>query len=175
MAAYGAVSVPLDGFHLADVELERRGVRDRKGAPETFDADGYAALLARVRSRPPRPVMAPTFERDLEQPLAGAIAVPPEAELVVAEGNYLLLEDGGWPAVREQLDTVWHVVTADKVRLPRLVARHERFGKSPYAAREWVERVDSANAVLIEAAAPRANLVLDLTSWSGAPPRTRPA
>jgi pantothenate kinase len=174
-AAYGGVTVPLDGFHLADVELDRRGLRDRKGAPETFDADGYAALLTRIRSRPEHVVMAPMFERDLEQPVAGAIPVPPEVELVVTEGNYLLLADGAWPTAREQLDSVWHVVTADEVRLPRLVARHEEFGKPPEVAREWVERVDGANAVLIEAAAHRADLVLDLTSWSGAPPRTRPA
>ena len=67
-------------------------------------------------------------------------------------------------------------MTADEVRLPRLVARHERFGKSPDAAREWVERVDGANAVLIEAAAHRADLILDLTAWEppADPLTTRP-
>jgi pantothenate kinase len=165
-AAYGGVVVPLDGFHLADVELVRRGLRDRKGAPETFDADGYAALLARIRSRPEQPVMAPMFERGLEQPVAGAIPVPPEVDLVVTEGNYLLLDEHPWPDARAQLDTVWHVATVDEVRLPRLVARHERFGKSPDAARKWVERVDGANAARIEAAAHRADLIVDLTAWS---------
>ncbi len=164
-ASYDGVVVPLDGFHLADVELVRRGLRDRKGAPETFDADGYAALLARIRSRPDHTVMAPLFERGLEQPLAGGIAVPPGVDLVVTEGNYLLLDDPPWPEARAHLDTVWHVTTADEVRLPRLVARHVRFGKSPAAAREWVERVDGANAVRIEAAAHRADLILDLTAW----------
>ena len=85
--ACGATVVPMDGFHLADVELVRRGIRDRKGAPETFDAWGYAALLARVRERPPYVVMAPGFERGLEQPLAGAVPVGPEAALVLTEGN----------------------------------------------------------------------------------------
>jgi pantothenate kinase len=166
-AACAAVVVPMDGFHLADVELVRRGLLDRKGAPETFDADGYAALLARIRSRPDRVVMAPLFERDLEQPLASAIPVPPSADLVVTEGNYLLLDEDPWPAVRAQLDAVWHVVTADAVRLPRLVARHEAFGKSPLHARAWVERVDQANAARIEAARERADLVLDLSDWGG--------
>jgi pantothenate kinase len=109
--------------------------------------------------------MAPLFERGLEQPLAGGIAVPPAADLVVTEGNYLLLDDPPWPDARAQLDTVWHVATADDVRLPRLIARHVRFGKSPEAAREWMERVDGANAVRIEAAAHRADLLLDLTAW----------
>jgi pantothenate kinase len=157
--------VPLDGFHLADVELTRRGLLDRKGAPETFDAWGYAALLARVRSRPDHVVMAPAFERDLEQPLAGAIPVLPEVDLVVTEGNYLLLDVPEWRAARAAIDVVWHVVVDDDVRRARLVARHVAFGKSPAAAREWVERVDEPNAVLVEAARPHADLVLDLTDW----------
>lgn len=164
-AAYAAVVVPMDGFHLADVELVRRGLLDRKGAPETFDADGYAALLGRIRTAPDHVVMAPMFERDLEQPLAGAIPVPASAGLVVTEGNYLLLDSGPWASVRAQLDAVWHVVTSESVRLPRLVARHEAFGKSPSAARAWVDRVDQPNAALIEAASSRADLVLDLTEW----------
>ena len=161
-----AALVPMDGFHLADVSLRRLGILDRKGAPETFDAWGYAALLARLRARPAEVVYAPGFERDLEQPLAGAVPVPPEADVVVTEGNYLLLAEEPWPAVRAQLDAVWHVVTDDAVRLPRLIARHQAFGKSPEHARAWVERVDQANAARIEAARVRADLVLDLSGWA---------
>ena len=166
-AAYGGVVVPMDGFHLADVELVRRGLLDRKGAPETFDGWGYAALLARLRSRPDHVVMAPAFERDLEQPLAGAIPVPPRAGLVVTEGNYLLLDTPEWRAVRACLDAVWHVEIPASVRVPRLVARHEAFGKSPAAARAWVDRVDEPNAALIDAARHRADLVLELAGWAG--------
>ncbi len=161
---FAASVVPMDGFHLADVELRRRDLLDRKGAPETFDAAGLAALLGRVREREAL-VLAPSFERDLEQPIAGALPVPGTAGLVVTEGNYLLLADGPWPEVRRQLDTVWHIVTDEALRVERLVARHVRFGKSPEAARAWVERVDRANAGLVEAAAVRADVVLDLTSW----------
>lgn len=159
---HGATVVPMDGFHLADVELERRGLRGRKGAPETFDADGYAVLLRRVRGREAL-VMAPAFDRDLEQPVAGAIAIPHTADLVVTEGNYLLLPDAAWPEVRRQLDAVWHVVTDETLRLRRLTARHERFGKTPAQARAWVEAVDRPNARLVETHADRADLVLDLT------------
>lgn len=165
--APGAVVVPMDGFHLADVELVRRGLRERKGAPETFDAWGYAALLGRIRARPDHVVMAPAFERDLEQPLAGAVPVPPSAPLVVTEGNYLLLEGPEWVAARAWLDAVWHVTCDAAVRVPRLLARHQASGKSPAAAREWVVRVDEANAALVDAAARRADLVLDLTGWAG--------
>ena len=166
---YGAVVVPMDGFHLADVELAHRGILDRKGTPESFDAWGYAALLRRVRERADHTVMAPTFERELEQPIAGAIAVPHDVGLVVTEGNYLLLDEDPWRAVRAQLDQVWHLVTDDSVRVPRLVARHARFGKSPAAARAWVEAIDQPNAALVQAARHRADLVLDLTRWEPDP------
>lgn len=170
-AALGRPVVPMDGFHYADAELVRRGLRDRKGAPETFDAPGYAALLRRVRAGEPD-LVAPAFERGLEQPLAGAIAVP-STGTVVTEGNYLLLDEPRWRAVREQVEVVWHLHVDPVVRLDRLVARHVAFGKTAEAARAWVERVDEPNARLVEAAAEWADLVLDLTEW--APPRTPPA
>ncbi|HET8602622.1 MAG TPA: nucleoside/nucleotide kinase family protein [Marmoricola sp.] len=160
-AERGGVHLPMDGFHLADVTLERLGLLDRKGAPETFDAWGYAALLARLRARPPEVVYAPGFERDLEQPIAGAVAVPPEADLVVTEGNYLLLDRPEWRAVRAQLDEVWFVRCDGEVRRSRLVARHVAFGKSPAEAASWVARVDEPNAVLVAASAVRADRLLD--------------
>jgi pantothenate kinase len=165
-----SATVPMDGFHYADVELVRRGLRDRKGAPETFDAEGYAALLARVRAGEPD-VVAPMFERDLEQPIAGAIAVPARGT-VVTEGNYLLLDEPRWHGVLRQLDVVWHLHVDDAVRRERLVARHVEHGKSPDEARAWVARVDEANAALVEAVRDRADLVIDL---GAAPPRTPPA
>jgi pantothenate kinase len=157
--------VPMDGFHLADVELKRQGLLDRKGAPETFDPLGYAALLARVREETDQVVYAPGFDRQLEQPLAGAIAILPTASVVVSEGNYLLLDQPPWQAVRPQLDEVWHVLTDEEERRRRLVQRHVRHGKSPEAARAWVERVDEPNARLLEASAQRADRILDLSGW----------
>ncbi|SFB89322.1 hypothetical protein SAMN04487968_102187 [Nocardioides terrae] len=153
--------LPMDGFHLADAQLERLGLLDRKGAPETFDVDGYVATLARLRAEPDRPVYAPGFERTLEQPIAAAVAVEPTARLVITEGNYLLLGEGGWERVAGMLDEVWFVdPPADRVR--RLVARHEQFGKSPDAARAWVETVDEPNAALVEATRTVADAVVRL-------------
>ena len=150
----------MDGFHLADQALDRLGLRHRKGAPETFDAAGYAALLRRVRTETAT-VYAPAFERDLEQPLAGAIAVPPEARLVVTEGNYLLL-DGPWAEVRGLLSEVWFVQVDEQTRVRRLVARHEQFGKSHDGAVDWVRTVDQPNADLVAPTAALADLVVEL-------------
>ena len=141
--------VPMDGFHLADVQLERLGLREVKGHPDTFDAWGYAALLARLRDPTDTTVYAPGFERELEQPIAAAVAVPPTARLVVTEGNYLLLPDPPWGRARSALTETWLVETDDVTRVRRLVARHARFGKSPAAAAAWVARSDEANARLI--------------------------
>jgi pantothenate kinase len=153
--------VPMDGFHLADVELERLGRRDRKGAPDTFDPAGYAALLGRLRAdRDNEVVYAPAFERDLEQPIAGSLPVPPAARLVVTEGNYLLLEEGDWARVRSQLTQVWFCELPEPERIRRLIARHVRFGKDPAAAEAWVLGTDQRNADLVAGTRDRADLVV---------------
>lgn len=152
--------VPMDGYHLSDAQLDRLGLRDRKGAPETFDAAGYAALLERVRTDTTGTVYAPGFERTLEQPIAAALAVPPSARLVVTEGNYLLLDDPAWQRVRAAMDEVWYCDLADDIRLSRLVARHVEFGKSPDHAAAWVDAVDEGNARLVAATRARADLVV---------------
>lgn len=153
-----AVHVPMDGFHLADVALDALGRRERKGAIDTFEGDGYAALLARLRSDHSTTIWAPAFERDIEQPIAGAIGIPPETTVVVSEGNYLLAEQEPWPVARGHFDEVWFVDVDDAVRRERLVARHVRFGKTPAEAADWVERVDEVNARLIQSSAGRADL-----------------
>ncbi len=154
--------VPMDGFHLADVTLDHLGLRDRKGAPETFDADGYVALLARLRRGGDRPVFAPGFERRLEQPLAAALTVPPEARVVLTEGNYLLLDHDPWPRARGLLDEVWFVETDDEVRTARLAQRHVRFGKSAAETEAWMAAVDVPNTASVVATRDRADLVVRL-------------
>jgi pantothenate kinase len=163
-AGVPAVHVAMDGFHLADVTLTALGRLDRKGAPDTFDAWGYAALLSRLRAEDAHTVYAPGFERDLEQPIAGAVAVPPATELVVTEGNYLLLDRPEWRAVRSTLDEVVFLEADDDLRRARLVARHAAYGKTPAEAEAWVARVDDANAHLVAATRERADRVVALPS-----------
>jgi pantothenate kinase len=152
--------VGMDGFHLARRELARLGREDRKGAIDTFDAAGYAALLRRLRDRGPETVYAPLFDRSLEEPIAGAVAVPPEVTLVVTEGNYLLADTGHWSAVRGLLDACWYVHTPEPIRMRRLVARHVAHGRTPAAARAWAHGPDQRNARLIEATRARADAVV---------------
>lgn len=155
-----AVWVPMDGFHLADVELRRLGRLDRKGAIDTFDGWGYLALLTRIRADDEHTVYAPAFERTLEQPLAGAIPVRPGTRLVVTDGNYLLDDEPPWSRVRPLLDEVWFCDLPDDERRRRLVDRHVTFGKSAERARAWVAHVDEANARRVVAGRGRATRIV---------------
>src|SRR4051812_1466914 len=153
--------VPMDGFHLAQAELVRLGRRERMGAPDTFDAAGFAALLTRLRSDEPV-VYAPEFRREIEEPIAGAIAVPVQTPLVVTEGNYLLLDDERWAPIRPLLDETWYVETDEELRVQRLIQRHIQFGKTPEYARAWVMRSDERNADLVKATAHVADALVRL-------------
>jgi pantothenate kinase len=152
--------VPMDGFHLADVELERLGRRDRKGAPDTFDALGYAALLRRLAEDRDEMIYAPGFERVIEQPIAGTIGIPREARLIISEGNYLLLPGAPWTGVRPLLAETWYADLDEPERLRRLIERHVRFGKDESAAIEWATGTDERNAVLIAATRAAADLIV---------------
>lgn len=152
--------VPMDGFHLANVELQRLGRTGRKGAPDTFDAFGYVALLQRLRQqRADEIVYAPAFRREIEEPVAGAIAVFAHTRLVITEGNYLLLGDSPWAQVPVLLDDIWYVDIDNTLRNDRLLQRHRRFSRSQADATAWMAATDAPNARLIEATRSRAGQV----------------
>ncbi|MEO7423511.1 MAG: nucleoside/nucleotide kinase family protein [Ornithinibacter sp.] len=164
LGARGAVTtvVPMDGFHLANVELARLGLAARKGAPDTFDALGYAALLHRLRTSIDETVYAPAFERSIDEAVAGSIPVPPEASVVVTEGNYLLVADGPWARVAPLLDLSCAMHVDQGSRSDWLRARHVRFGRSEDEAAAWVAAVDEPNAALVRSTMPRADVTLRL-------------
>jgi pantothenate kinase len=141
----------MDGYHLANSELARLGRAARKGAPDTFDSHGYAALLQRLRTQSAdETVYAPEFRRAIEEPVAGAIPIFATAKLLIAEGNYLALDQGGWSPVAALLDEIWYVEADPALRHARLVARHMQFGRSQQQAEDWVQSTDEPNARLIE-------------------------
>lgn len=151
--------VGMDGWHLANSALDRLGRRERKGAPDTFDGAGYVAFLDRVRSRATT-VWAPEFRREIEEPIAGALEVPPAALVVVTEGNYLLVDEPPWDRIRALLDEVWFVAPDEDVRRARLIARHEHHGRSHAEAVARADGSDAANARFIAATAHRADVVI---------------
>lgn len=170
-----AVLVGMDGFHLGGSELTRLGRAARKGAPDTFDTDGYCALLGRVAAQRPgdADIYAPVFDRALEEPIGSSVAVTADVPLVITEGNYLLLDNHGWACVRPALDEAWFVdVDADE-RHRRLLARRLSFGHEAAAADAWVTGVDEPNAAVVEATRDSADLIL--TFDPPATPVTPPA
>lgn len=155
-----AVYVGMDGFHLAQVELARLGRAGRKGALDTFDGHGYVNLLSRLKNQGDEVVYAPEFRREIEEPVAGAVAVDPGTRLVVTEGNYLLVPGAPWGAVRDLLDEVWFLGIDEEERHRRLIARHVAFGRNPAEARDRALGSDERNASVINATAEHADLVL---------------
>ena len=157
-----AVAVPMDGYHLANVELARLGRATRKGAEDTFDSAGYVALLRRLKAQQANEIVyAPEFRRDIDEAIANAIPVFPETRLVITEGNYLLLDHGHWAAIRGLLDEIWYVDIDHGVRRERLLGRHMRFGRSLTEAQDWVTETDEPNAVRIEASKARADVLFN--------------
>lgn len=163
-----AAVVGMDGFHLAQVELHRLGRTDRKGAPDTFDAYGYVHLIRRLAAGT-EPVYAPEFRREIEEPISGAVPVPPSVRIVITEGNYLLLESEPWNELRELIDEVWFLQPDEEARLERLVTRHRKYGRSLVEAQQRAHGSDQRNADLIAPSAHLADVIvrdMDLPSFA---------
>ncbi len=154
----GAKAVPMDGFHYDDAVLTARGARDRKGAPDTFDVQGFLHLVRRLRDEDE--VAIPLFDRDLEISRAGADIVTASHRLLVVEGNYLLFNEPPWDAAAALFDlTVWiDVPEAELDR--RLLARWAHFGKTPAAARAWIDGNDMPNIRRVTEGSRGADIVL---------------
>ena len=154
------VVVPLDGFHLGTAIINGTPLQQRKGAIDTFDAAGYSVLIDRLRRRDEPVVYAPLYDRTIEEPIAGSIAIPRDTQVVITEGNYLLVPDGAWLRARRAMDQVWFVHTEQDIRLERLIGRHVQFGKTPEAAHAWVHASDEINATLVLATKSHADQVV---------------
>jgi pantothenate kinase len=151
----------MDGFHLDNAVLEDRGLLPRKGAPETFDVDGFAATLARVRAAE-GPVAVPVFDRSLDLARAGARIIEAGRRVIVVEGNYLLLEDAPWSGLAAQFDRTLFLRVDEAELARRLVDRWLGHGLEPAAARARAEGNDLPNARLVLARSRPADIV-----WTG--------
>jgi pantothenate kinase len=160
-----AAVLPMDGYHLSNAQLERLGLLDRKGAPATFDADGYAAMLARVAADDGGDIYAPDYDRVVHhEPIAARLLIPGTARLVVTEGNYLALDDPRWRAARGHIDHLWYVEAGDELRESRLLERQLAGGRDERAAHDWVARSDRPNGELVKASKAAADrLVIPFT------------
>ena len=155
--------IPMDGFHLSNEELITLGRRDRKGAPDTFDVEGFTSLLSKVKLNHKTDHKFPIFHREIEASMADEGLVPKESKVVVIEGNYLFSKEHNWSAVFPLLDHTWFIEIDDEVRIERLIARHIRYGKTPEEAEAWSRGSDETNARFIELTAHRAEKLIKLS------------
>jgi fructokinase len=158
-----AVLVPMDGFHLSNKTLVAWGRRGRKGALDTFDADGYVHLLRRLRNQEEDIVHAPDFDRGVDESIGSALPIRREVPLVVTEGNYLLTDRGAWAGVAPLLDESWYLEAHDEIRHERLTLRHQVHGMDPEQAAAWARTTDQDNALMIADSRAHADLVITVT------------
>lgn len=153
-----AVAVPMDGFHLSNVELVRLGRADRKGAADTFDAAGFVRLVERIRAGEEL-VYAPAYSRVVHESIGGVIPVDERTRVVVLEGNYLLLPTEPWRRLRPLLDLAAYVDAPQAERVAGLIRRQREFGLTEDEALDWVSRNDEANARVVAASRTYADVV----------------
>jgi len=154
--------VPMDGYHLSNKQLQRLNLSDSKGAFNTFDSDGFVSLLRRINLDTEKDIYYPIFYREIEESYSADGVVLKNTRLVITEGNYLLLEKGGWESVKKELSEVWYVKVNDELRLERLAKRHEMFGKDPQAAHEWAHGSDEINAELVQTTVASADVIIEI-------------
>lgn len=161
-----AVVVPMDGFHFDDVVLEARGLRARKGAPETFDFHGFEALLKRIRANESE-IAIPVFDRAVELSRAGAAIIGQHVKFVLVEGNYLLLDEEPWSRLGPLFDFTVYVDTSRDELDRRLMRRWDRHGKTRAEARAWIASNDMPNIDRVLARRRPADLVIPSRSEEG--------
>jgi len=118
-----AAVLPMDGFHYDDLVLEARGHRARKGAPHTFDVNGLRHLLLRLKANDEHEVAIPVFDRSIEIARAGASILPQSAEIIIAEGNYLLLDADPWRSLHALFDVTVSIDVPEAILRERLTER----------------------------------------------------
>ncbi|MBT5929312.1 MAG: nucleoside triphosphate hydrolase [Rhodobacteraceae bacterium] len=142
-----AVVLPMDGYHLDDALLEKQGMRDRKGAPHTFDIAGFIHILQRISLGDEIDIAVPVFDRSLELSRAAGRLIPRTARHILVEGNYLLLDQPEWRDLASFFTTTVMITAPRSLLERRLMQRWQNL--SPTQAREKCESNDLPNADLV--------------------------
>lgn len=154
--------VPMDGYHLSNLQLKNLGLTDSKGAFNTFDSNGYVSLLKRINTETDQDIYYPVFHREIEESYAADGVVLANTKIVLTEGNYLLFDKAGWEKVAAELTEIWYININDSVRIERLVKRHEFYGKDKESALNWATGTDEINAKIVESTAARADVIINI-------------
>lgn len=157
-----AVGLPMDAYHMTNAKLDRLGLRKRKGAVQTFEAQHYFKHLAQSRDAGKR-ISLPTFDRSIDEPVYTGRpehTVNKDTRYIVTEGNYLLLDALPWTAIDQLADLrVWIDIPAERAKR-QTIQRHIKFGRTPQEAKLWYETNDQLNADLITQQSRHADLIV---------------
>lgn len=154
----GARVVPMDGFHYDNAVLDRLGLRARKGAPETFDAQGFVHLMQRLRAGGDAAI--PVFDRNADLARAGADLVTGADKYLIVEGNYLLLDEAPWCDLAPLFDLTVFIDVQEAELDRRLVDRWYHHGKTPAEARHWIDSNDMPNIRRVTQGSQQADIVI---------------
>ncbi len=157
-----AVVVPMDGYHFSNEVLDEKELRPLKGIPATFDAEGFVDLIKRLKSETTKSVFAPLFDRSIEASIEDGIEIAPHHEIIVSEGNYLLLDAKPWNELRSLFDEIWFIDSTVEKLMPRLLARHKECGRNQEESKAKIESTDLPNAKLIDTTKSRAHRIIDI-------------
>ena len=144
-----AAVMPMDGFHLDNDTLHAMELFHRKGAPETFDADGFVALIKRLRGEDTVPY--PTFDRDADRTVPDGGQINETTRVVLIEGNYLLLNQSPWDSLAGLFDMTVRLVVDHETLAARLITRWIDHGLSPENARDRALGNDMVNVRYVDA------------------------
>jgi pantothenate kinase len=159
-AAGSAAVLPMDGYHFDDLVLVPRGLRPRKGSPETFDIAGLYHMLGRLKRNEEVEIAVPVFDRDLEIARAGARFIPRAVRHLIVEGNYLLLDRPGWSSLVPLFDTTIMIAVPEPILRQRLVDRWQGYNLPPDEIAAKVEANDLPNGRLVASSSVEAEFVL---------------
>jgi pantothenate kinase len=154
-----ATVFPMDGYHFDDAILEARGHRPRKGAPFTFDVEGYRHTLMRLRASD-GDVAVPVFDRSLELSRGSARLITPQHRFIISEGNYLLLNEAPWNGLAPMFDLTVSIVEPEAELARRLHARWVHYKLSPDAIKAKMEGNEMPNVRLVLSGSRKADVVV---------------
>ena len=150
--------LPMDGFHFDDIYLGKMGWRSRKGAPHTFDVGGLGNMLERLSDNNEKQIAIPIFDRDIEIARAAAAVIPSSANIILVEGNYLLLDEMPWRNLGKYFNTTIALKSSYQTIHQRLIDRWQHFNYTAIEIEEKLELNDLPNVKLVLGSSIQADL-----------------
>ena len=168
---YGTMVLPMDGYHLSKADLAKfpdpEAALYRRGAPDTFDVEAFLMDLCRIKYGSENKIGLPDWDHAVGDPIPnGHLFDRSKHDIVIVEGLYLLHDGDGWESAKDFFNLTIGIHANIDQCVSRLKVRNRVIpGYTPEEIDIRCERIDRANAVIVQKSETRANyLVQSLTS-----------